>query len=935
MLFFIVLEGRQCSRRSLGVWTLVALGLQLSGRVTVSVPAALLATKLFLPPGRPTLVPRSRLIACVNEGLTRPLTLISAPAGFGKTTLISEWRASEAGREFPFACLSLDNDDNDPTRFLTYLVAALGTLKPGLGETALAMLHSPQPPPQVILTDLINDLREFETPFALVLDDYHVIAAQPIQETITFLLDHRPPQMRLVLLTRADPPLPLARLRARDQLTEIRAADLRFTTEEAAAFLNRIMGLNLSPEDVAALEARTEGWVAGLQLAALSMKGRDDTAAFVKAFTGSHIYVAEYLVEEVLKRQPEGVQAFLMQTSILERMNPMLCEAVTGRQDAQAIMTALHRASIFVIPLDDEGQWFRYHHLFADLLQARLTQAFPTEAIAALHSRAAAWHEHNGFAVEAVNHALAARDFERAASLVDQAARTIMSIGQFNLLKNWLEALPKNCFHAHPRLGIYQVLIDLSQGTLDMSEQTLQEKENIIRALPPSPENDRLQVEAMVYLCLFLAHQNTSRTIQIAQETLAEFPEGDPKLRISLFSALYRAYGMDGNIEKSEPAYLECLRLAHAAGQYGVASNTTMVRAFDLCQYGRLHEAARYCQSILESGDRSKQKVFYPAGPAYIGLAGIYLEWNDLETAEHYLKQGIELCRQGGMDGLYTGYAQWARLRQAKGDLEGAWEELRLLEQTFQRRDFTLTARQVSIQLAMGDIACASRLITPVLEILGDSPYAHQLPLIAAEAFKLSLARIHIAQGEIGRANQVLDEIQATVEPGKRFGRLMEVHLLRALALQKREGGNIPSEAIASLERALDLAEPAGFVLLFLEEGPALIPLLHVVEYHQAAPDRIKKYARKLLDAFGGPGKPAAPRPPGEAAGLVEPLTPREMEVLELIAAGDSNQAIADKLVITVRTVKKHTSNIYEKLNASSRIQAVARAREIGLLPAG
>jgi LuxR family maltose regulon positive regulatory protein len=613
-------------------------------------------------------------------------------------------------------------------------------------------------------------------------------------------------------------------------------------------------------------------------------------------------------------------------------MNPGLCEAVTGRQNAQAILTALHRANSFVIPLDDTGQWFRYHHLFADLLQARLTQAFPAQAIAALHSRAAAWCEHNGLAVEAVNHALAAGDFERAASLVDQAAQSIMSIGQFNLLKNWLEALPEHCFHAHPRLGIYQVLISLSQGTLDMSEQTLQEKENLIRALPPSPENDRLQAEALVYLCLFLAHQNTSRTIQLAQAALAKLPEGDPKLPISLYSALYRAYGMDGDIEKSEPAYLECLRLAHAAGKYSVASNTTMVRAFDLCQYGRLREAARYCQSIIEAGDRLKQKAFYPAGPAYIGLAGIHLEWDDLETAEDYLTQGIELCHLGGMDGLYAGYTQRARLHQARGDLEGAWEELSLLERTFQRRDFTLTARQVSIRLAMGDMASASRLKTSIWEILGDSPYARKLPIIAAEALKLSLARIYIAQGEIGRADQVLDEIQATVEPGKRLGRLMEVHLLRALALQKRAGGGVPSEAVASLERALELAEPAGFVLLFLEEGRAHVPLLHVIEYRQAAPDRVKNYARKLLGAFGGIGKRAAPRLPSKATTLVEPLTTREMEVLELIAAGDSNQAIAEKLVITVRTVKKHTSNIFQKLSASSRIQAVARARELGLL---
>ena len=898
-------------------------------------PLSLLSTKFYIPPARAEVVSRPRLTEKLLSGVIRPrsFTLLSGPAGSGKTTLLSEFVAR---LQRPVAWLSLDEGDNDPLRFWTYLITACQSILEDVGESALAVLQTAQRlPDETVPSILINDLAKQERSIVLVLDDYHEIQTPSIHASLLFLLDHLPRNLHLVVSTRTDPPWPLARFRVRNQLIEIRGGDMRFSIEETAEFLNHTMGLNLSVEDVAALEERTEGWAAGLQLAALSMQGRSDISAFVKAFTGSHVYVAEYLVEEVLERQPEDLRMFLLLTSILKRMNAGLCEAVTDCQDGQAILQALYRANILVIPLDNESLWFRYHHLFADLLHARLRQRLPVEAIAALHTRAASWYEQNGFSVDAINHALAARAFERAASLVDQAAQTMMFTGQFNTLKNWLAALPNESFHSHPRLEIYQVLIDLSQGTLDMSEQTLQEKEFMIRALPPSPENDRLRVEAMVYLCLFLAHQNTSRAIRIAQEALVELPEGDLKLRICIFSALYRAYGMDGNIEKSEPAYQECLRLAQAAGQYSVASNTTMVRAFDLCQYGRLHEAAKYCQSILDAGARLKRKVFYPAGPSYIGLAGIYLEWNDLEKAEETLRQGIDLCRQGGMDGLYTGYTLKARLRQAKGDFDGALEELHLMEQGFQRREFTLMARQVSVRLAMGDIDNASRWITPVLEILGASPYAHQLPLIAVEAFKVSLARIYIAQGDIGRANQVLDEIQATVEPGKRFGRLMEVHLLRALVLQKKNAGIISLEAIATLELALELAEPAGFVLLFLEEGPPLVPLLSAVAKHRAAPDRLKKYARKILDAFGGTGKPAAPHSACEAASLVEPLTSREMDVLELIAGGDSNQMIADTLVITVRTVKKHTSNIYGKLNAGSRTQAVARARELGLLPRG
>jgi LuxR family maltose regulon positive regulatory protein len=400
----------------------------------------------------------------------------------------------------------------------------------------------------------------------------------------------------------------------------------------------------------------------------------------------------------------------------------------------------------------------------------------------------------------------------------------------------------------------------------------------------------------------------------------------------TLYSAFYRAYGMEGDIEKSAQAYRESLRLSQAVGQYSMISNTTMIRAFDLCQYGRLDEAARYCQVIIEAGSEQKQKNFYAAGPSYIGLAGIHLERNDLVKAEEYLTRGLELCRQGAMHGLFTGYVQKCRLLQAKGELEEALKMLQYHERTFQRKEFTLMARKVSLLLAMGDLQGASSLVSSLLEILGDSHYAHELPLIAAEAFKLSLARIYIALRKNEKAFRLLDEIQATVGPDGRFGRLLEVYLLRALALQKQDEGQISNEAVVSLERALDLAQAPGFVMLFLEEGPALVPLLRAVVSQRSAPDPVKKYARKLLEAFGEHNKDEIPGLVSETAGIVEPLTRREREVLALIAAGDSNQAIADKLFITVRTVKKHSSNIYGKLNASSRIHAVALARELGLL---
>lgn len=884
----------------------------------------ILKTKLYIPPLRNDYLPRRHLIDRLDNSAAYPLTLISASAGFGKTTLLSAWAA---GRDRPTSWLSLDSGDNDPVRFLTYLIAALQTTHQGFGQEILEILHSSQNIHyESILINLVNEIGEFTGNTTLILDDYHEITGRQTNQLAAYLIDHLPPQLRLVVASRIDPPWPLARYRVRNQLAEIRSQDLSFTLQEAAEFLNTAADLTI--EQVQALEERTEGWIAGLQLAALSLQGRDDIAGFVRAFTGSNLYVAEYLVEEILKQQPEEIQSFLLQTSILERLNAGLCEAVTGCQDGQTILNNLHRSNVFVIPLDQEAKWFRYHHLFADLLMARLPQTHTKEEIAQLHTNAAGWYEQQGQLDDAIHHTLAANDHPQAAALVDRAGQTMVFTGQHTVLRKWLDSLPAESFQINPRLAIYRSFIDLSQGVQDMYEQTLIEIEESVRALPSLPENDQFRTEAMVYLSIFFAHQNTARAIRMASEALQTIPEGNRRLRASVYSVLYRAHGMDGDIDTSAPAYRECFRLSMAAGEYGLISDTTMVRAFDLCQYGRLDEAAEYCRAIIQAGPPSKR--FYPAGPASIGLAGIHLERNQLDKAEEYLNRGIEICRLGNPSGLYTGSVQKVRLLQAQGDLEGALKALQSLEQTFQRWDFTLAIRQVSLRLAMGDVQSASLLIDPLREVFGDSPYASQLPLIAAEAFKLCLVRVYIARNEIGQALRLLDEIRVTAEPGKRLGRLLEVHLLSALALQKESPGAIPTKALDHLERALDLAIEPGFVTLFMEEGPALVPLLNAVAIRPAAPDRIKSYAIKLLTT-SGEVMPA----PSQADELVEQLTPREIQVLLLMAAGDSNQTIAGKLVISVRTVKKHTGNIYGKLNAGGRTQALALARELGLLPSG
>jgi len=906
-------------------------------------PASLLSTKLYAPPTRANIIERPHLVKKLLSGMDRPgsFALLSGPAGFGKTTLLSEFVKQY---KQPVAWISLDEGDNDFSQFWTYLIKASQSILDGVGQAALELLGTPQSlPDETIPTILINDFVTQAGPVLLVLDDYHEIQNSSIHNSLLFLLDHIPDNLYIVISTRIDPPWPLARYRARNRLIEIRAQDLRFNFEEAAEFLNRIMGLDLSAEDVASLEERTEGWIAGLQLAALSMQGREDVVAFVRAFTGSHVYVAEYLVEEVLKRLPEDIKTFLLQTSLLKRMNAGLCETVTGCQDGQAILQELHRENIFVIPLDNEGLWFRYHHLFADLLQSRLRQSLSKEEIATLQLRAADWHERNGHIFEAVNHAMAAKDFEKVVDLVRQTVRTLIFTGRVNVLRDWLELIPESTFNAHPDLTFYRFWIDVLQNKADLSAKAIQEKEDLFKSLPSSPENDRLRGELMAVICRAIALSGrTSEGIRLAQEALAYLPADDLAPRARANSALATALDLEGRSEEAKPLYDESISQAIAAGEYRLAAHTLMIKGLIQIHYGHLHEAAETYQTIVDmtpadsprvdstSSVKSK-KVFLPTGQGYIGLGCVHLEWNDLDVAESYLQQGMDLCRQGGLDGIFIGKVRMSRLRQARGDLPGALKEIQMSQQIPRADTFNIVTRQIQIALAERNVVHAKRLAAPLSEMLTSDDVTLP-PLVFLEIIQAILARVYLAQGEFEKTFQLLDELQAIAEPEMRLGRLIEVHLIRALAYHKQNGKSHTSDAIESLGRALELAEPQGYVLLFLEEGPELIPLLNAVAVQRSTPERVKKYAHMLLETFDEIGKSPIPQSTIETNGLVEQLTSREVEVLGLLAIGASNQDIADMLVITVRTVKKHTGNIYGKLNVNSRIQAVTRARELGLL---
>jgi LuxR family maltose regulon positive regulatory protein len=918
----------------------------------------LLQTKLYIPPLRPELVPRPRLIEQLNAGLHRKLTLISAPAGFGKTTLLSEW-AVDCRR--PVTWLSLDEGDNDPARFLAYFIAALQMVEENIGEGILGALQSPQPPPiEAILTSLINEIAAIPNGFTLVLDDYHLIKAQPIHDALTFLLDHLPPPMHLVIGTRQDPPLPLARLRGRGRMMEIRAGDLRFTEEEATAFLNQAMGLGLTPDEVAALEARTEGWIAGLHLAALSLKGQADRAAFIQAFAGDDRHVMDYLVSEVVSRQSEAAQRFLLHTAILERLCGPLCDAVVGSDgqpgSSQAILEYLERANLFIVPLDNRRQWYRYHHLFAGLLRHRLRRTVGAQGLAPLHHRASQWYEGNGFIPEAVSHALAAEDFEGAVRLVEQSAMQMFVRSELATILRWVDALPDDLVRARPWLCVfYAWALRLSGGEFGAVESRLRDAERALakRARLPS-QADQVEGAALPevethsvlgHIAALRAYQalyreEIPRTIELARQSLEQLSEENFVRGLSAL-ALGWASRFNGDLVGASQAFTEARTASLASGNIYVAVAATCRLAYTQALGGQLHWAVESCRQALQMATRKDGRRLPVAGYAYVYMGGVYREWNDLEAAARYLVEGIDLCRQVGyiMDQV-VGYATLARVRQAQSDRNGARDALQNAEQLSQKMKGYVYARrwvedcQVRLWLAQQDLAAAARWAQGSgLSVDDEINFLRELEHII-------LARVLVAQGQeqpegayLADALDLLARLLEAAETAGWIGKAIEILALQAVALQAQGDTD---QALVALGRALTLAEPEGYVRLFVDEGPPMTRLLLEAAARGIMPD----YARRLLAVFETEAKdeePALRRPPSvsrdEAEGLVEPLSERELEILQLIAEGLTNQEIASRLFLALNTVKVHTRNIYGKLGVNSRTQAVAKARALGILP--
>jgi len=867
---------------------------------------SLLSTKLYIPPPRPNLVPRPRLVERLDEGLRlgHRLILISASAGSGKTTLLGEWAAICS---LQFCSLSLDEGDNDPSCFWAYVIAALQTICSQLGQSVLSMLQGPQPPPvRSILTPLLNEVTTLSEPIVLVLDDYHLVTKGIIHDGVAFLLDHLPRQLHLVIATRADPPLPIARLRARGQLTELRADDLRFSAEEVAAFLNGVMGLGLQPEDIAALEARTEGWISGLYLAALSMQGREDTHAFIEAFTGSHHYILEYLIEEVLSHQPEPVQRFLLQTSILDQLCAALCDALTGGHGGAAMLERLQRDNLFIIPLDDERRWYRYHHLFGDLLRKRLGQATPMEQRSELHRRASQWHEENGLLEQVVKYARAAEDFERIAEIAEQAAGDSLLDARLTTLLRWVNVLPEDVLRAHPRLQIYRAWALYMNGHLEAAQQALGDCRQALETLPPSPENDAL-------------HRALTRLL----DTIDMIARG-------------LMYSVDNKTQEAIRVCSQARDMALEDGHVFLAAQATEGLALAQYHQGRLQASAQSCQQVIDLAAQSATRAPLAAA-GYVELAGIYAEWNDLETATDLLGKALALCRQWGIvQTLNEAYTAQSRLLQAGGDIEGAWEALEKARQASSMEgdhsmvNFRLATQQACLNLQVGEPDKVVRWVEGTKAAFASGKRSQQLPAAFVETLQTTLARAYLAQGKAEGALAVLEPLLAPAEAAGAFLCVIKVCALKALALHALGD---TSAALASLERSLALAEPEGYVRMYLNEGAPMARLLR-----QATSQGIyAEYANKLLAAFeasevGRMGEIPPPTPP-HTQPLTEPLTPRELDVLRLISQGLSNRDIAEKLVIALNTVKRHTSSVYGKLGAKSRTQAVARARELGLLP--
>jgi LuxR family maltose regulon positive regulatory protein len=911
----------------------------------------LIRTKLHLPFTRQGLVPRPRLQEQIAQGLCGPLTLITAPAGFGKTTLVA---SCVTGCGTAVAWLSLDKDDNQPERFLSYLVAALQEADHTIGSEAAQLLAAArQAPPEAILTSLINDLDNAGGEIALVLDDYQLINSQAVHEEVAFLLEHCPRTLHLVIASRSDPPLPLVRLRARGQTVELRATQLRFTEPEAAQFLNNVMDLHLDAGSVAVLEERTEGWITGLQMAALSMRDREDVPGFIEGFSGTNRYILDYLLQEVLASQPLEIQRFLLYTSILDRLTAPLCDVVLANNEGStsegddrstpseslflrqsaSILEYLERANLFLVPLDDERIWYRYHHLFADLLRAQLQMSLGVQGVAQLHVRASEWHGQNGSLLEAIHHASAASDDERVERLIEQHYMEMVSRGEMSGYRFWTGKLSKELVHRRPWLCIYEAYSHSWFGELDEADLLLEEAEKRIQSEISAPDAPSMQgLLDYVKSRITAMRGDIDRAIEFCLAARETIPASYLALQLDTRITLGYEYYLNGDFANASQILNEAIRSGITAGSiiYTVAASWLLARSYTV--HGLLNKSYDTYQSAAQwipevSGHRDARAL------VEVGMADVLCERNDLDSALAHMKQGLALLPWWGKaDDLALAYITLARIHLAQANRSDALEAVEKAIQIIQTSGVFSEARhaveitQVKLWLAQGDLQAANRWAASQEERLSsDDPFRFE-----NELAHITRVRVLIAQNKPNEAIGLLSHLEETARSAGRMGRVIEILLLEALAMQEMSDSE---HAILALTKCLTLAEPEGYVRVFLDEGRPMQLLLAQWLAH-AGSSPLRDYAIHLLSQFDAEphGVMAAQEKASPAGNLIEPLSQREKEVLSLMGTGFSNRQIAENLVLSEGTIKFHVHNILQKLEVHSRTAALVRAKELKLI---
>jgi len=905
----------------------------------------LLKTKLFIPRPRHKTLARPALIRLLNAGLNSSLILLSAQAGAGKTTLLVEWLAQI---KLAAVWLSLDENDNEVNRFLAYFVTAIQSVRPGFGEAIAAAARSPQPPPaETILAWLVNELVEQEE-LVIVLDDYHAIKLETVHAAVNFLIDHLPPQIHLVIATRSDPPLGLSRLRSRLLLTEVRLAQLRFSHSEAAEFLTQVMGLNLPDDMVAVLEKRTEGWIAGLQLAGLSLRGASNPDGFVQAFSGSHQYILDYLIDEVLQRQPPEIQAFLLRTSILNRLSASLCDALSEpAQDSYSSadsLAYLERNNLFLVPLDDERRWFRYHHLFADLLRHQL-ERYPAGQVDQLHRRASRWFEQQDLVPEALWHAVRAGDRDRAAGLIEARAADLLLQGYILKIGEWLSALPEDLVRARPWLSLYQAWYLVMTGEARPVETYLAAVE---RCLTVESSESQVLRENVAAIRAFMAGKtlDAPKAVEAARAALATIREENVFLRATAYYNLGVSSLMINDLASACPALKESGRLGAASHNLNMAVPSLALLSVQEMALGHLHQAEKTLHEALQLAVGPDGQRLPLSMRPLAALSELHYEWNHLDLARQFAQEG---CSQEGGWGNTAAAAQaYLALCQvclAQGDLSAAQTACDKADEIIRLYHLPdwheMSAKRCRVRLWLhpgeGNLAAALRWAEEQQEALKAN---EPLPYLR-ETGNIAVARVLVAAGREEAALGLLDRLHASAQDGGRVSALIQILVLQALA-QHGLGGN--KAALKTLDQALALAEPEEHVRAIIDEGARVAGLLvETVVQRQTAH---LGYAIRLLSAMGYTANPhshivllstaptawpafAPARPTGS---LVEPLTDRELEVLGCLAQGMTNSEIASHLVVAVSTVKRHINHIFAKLGVTSRANALIAARELGLL---